>query len=516
MVFASILAAVLAAVLLTAHFPSNSTTPTTFLRSSNCSGSSMSSLGTYSLEQLQMHFSSEHAWTYCWLNAAYFMGSPTTAAPKKTVISGFKKTVAAGELVQWTLQVFDVSGSPLRHGGDVLQAAVRGPSLLRPRVFDLRNGTYTVAFVAVDFGVYTARITMRWRSCRAYVFCSEEDIHQPIDEVAALEFTVVGSHDDNDEHSRIKAAAAASSGNHYAAGRWVKADRGNPGGMDARLLGDYVWQPFRGQLAQFPVANLRNRWVYIIGDSLSEHAFTPLVEDVMMPLCGSAASVYQLVNRYNGSQMKEHYKRDAMELFYCADLNLTMTFTFYPDSAPVGGFKTSRFPLVNESTNAIDPARNVTFALPQYLSMFHMAMRRTPGVPHYSTPDAVVFNFGLHYISQFDSPMYGILLRHMLMVVQQEFPPPVKLFWRTTAYTHFEKSKLAEKWGCRTPVRTEAMNDLAGHLVEAMGIETLDFRALSAARADATPDNRHFSLDNVRATYNNILLNRLHDLWART
>ena len=55
----------------------------------------------------------------------------------------------------------------------------------------------------------------------------------------------------------------------------------------------------------------------------------------------------------------------------------------------------------------------------------------------------------------------------------------------------------------------EVLNEVAASLISALNITILDFAEISATRADAAPDNRHYSKSNVKATYNNILLRYL-------
>jgi len=505
----------LCSILLATHFPGKNKLPTYFIAHANNIDVDMAP--ALALLQFETHFSVEHVWNYCWMNAAYFLGNPTLANPASTLISGFAGTVFAESLVLWRLQTVSAEGVALQHGGDIIQVALQGPALLRPRIFDLRNGTYLIAFSAVDCGSYTAKVTMRWPSCRAYAFCSVEDIRQPIEDIATLKFTVKPSVNGDSFEKKKTMYSPTGLKVHYAAGRWAReaqSSRSNSSKLHPLLRGQYTWQPFSENLTSFPVSNLRNKWLYIVGDSLSEHAFEQLVGDILTESCSLETVTHRFVNRFDGSFMEEQYKRDAMQLFYCSRLNFTLSFTFFPDSFPVGGFKNTRYPLVNELTNSIDAAHNVTFALPHCVKMFHKAIRSTEGVPKFQFPDAVVFNFGLHYATPLDPPLYVVLLRHMLSVIRQEFPVQTTLIWRSTAYTHFEKKALALKWNCRTPVRTELLNELSSKVVEALGIEVLDYQALTAARPDATPDNRHYSLGNVRATFNNILLNRLNALWT--
>jgi hypothetical protein len=462
------------------------------------------------------------------MESSYFQNKPTPADPQRTKISHFEKVVVPGELVTWRLDTFDSKGKPLGTGGDAISVTIQGPSLLRPTVYDLRNGTYLVAFSLIDEGSYTADISMRWQSCFAYSLCNVNDTQQPISQIKRLEFFVQELK--KDEISANQELMLLGSG------RWV--DKALVSKDQAVVLlennilkGPFIWIPFSGKkLHVFPTAKLHHKWIYIIGDSLSEHAFDEMLETIFKEKCGGGGEddrggpsfknkspVHVLVNRYDGKRMEEQWKRDGMQLYHCPSLNVTFSFVFYPDSFPVGGYKNTRFPLINEDDNSIAAASNVTFKVPEWTMYLKGAMKGHPEVPSHTSPDAVVFNFGLHFATPLDPPLYTALLRHMLMMLREQFPSNLatKLLWRSTAWTHFETEKLASKWNCRTPVRTQVMNEISNKLVDAMGSAVdgiVDFQELTAARADATPDNRHFSDGNVRATFNNLLLNTLNDV----
>jgi hypothetical protein len=524
-----VVALILAAVLLTSRSSSSVNSVSTVLLKTSPTYTPAIRIpsGAQQLQFLNAHYSAEHTWNYCWMEASYFLNKPTPADPQRTKLSQFEKIVVPGQLITWHLDTFDSSGKPLGKGGDAISISIQGPSLLRPTVYDLRNGTYVVAFSLLDEGSYTADISMRWQSCFAYAFCNVNNTQQPINQIKRLEFVV--QEIEEDVKSMLPEPTLLGTG------RWVdkalvSKDEAAPILENKLLQGPFIWLPFKGKrkLQVFPTAKLRNKWIYIIGDSLSEHAFGEMLETVFKEKCGSGGGggggdnsnkkepVHVLVNRYDGKRMEEQYKRDGMQLYYCPSLNLTFSFVFYPDSFPVGGYKNTRFPLISEEDNAIAASANVTFKVPEWTSYLKAAMKRHPGIPSHSYPDAVLFNFGLHFATPLDPPLYSVLLRHMLMMLREQFPSdsPTKLLWRSTAWTHFEEKKLALKWNCRTPVRTQIMNEISNTLVEALGRVdgVVDFQELTGARADATPDNRHFSDGNVRATFNNLLLNKLDEV----
>ncbi|KAG7671696.1 hypothetical protein Ndes2526B_g07414 [Nannochloris sp. 'desiccata'] len=517
-------ALILAAVLLTSHVSRNSNSVATVLLNSSPTYTAGSSThkGAYLLQFLNSHYSMEHAWNYCWMESSYFLNNPTPADPQRTTLSQFEKVVVPGQLVTWRLDTFDSTGKPLGTGGDAISVVIQGPSLLRPAVYDLRNGTYLVAFSLIDEGSYTADISMRWQSCFAYAFCNVNHTQQPISQIKRLEFFV--------QQLRKDEIITTREITFLGSGRWVDkalVPKDATALLENSLLkGPFIWLPFNGKkLRVFPTINLRNKWIYIIGDSLSEHAFDEMLETVFKEKCGGGhgpntkneSPVHVLINRYDGKRMEEQWKRDGMQLYHCPSLNLTFSFVFYPDSFPVGGYKNTRFPLINEEDNSIAAASNVTFKVPEWTTYLKAAMKKHPGVPSHTFPDAVVFNFGLHFATPLDPPLYTVLLRHMLMMLREQFPSGsrTKFLWRSTAWTHFEKEKMALKWNCRTPIRTQIMNEISNKLVDAMGTGVdgiVDFQELTAARADATPDNRHFSDGNIRATFNNLLLNKLNDV----
>ena len=517
---------ILAAVLLTSRVSSNGNSVATVLLKSSPTYTATSSIsaGAYFLQYLNSHYSTEHAWNYCWMESAYFLGKPTPADPQSTKLSQFEKVIVPGQLVSWRLDTFDRVGKPLGKGGDAISVTIQGPSLLRPSVYDLHNGTYLAVFSLIDEGSYTADISMRWQSCTAYAFCNVNNTQQPINQIKRVEFVVQAKTGEGNEED-------AYTGTLLGSGRWVDkalVPKNEAVAENSLLKGSFIWLPFKEKLQVFPTTKLQNNWIYIIGDSLSEHAFDEMLETIFKPKCGSLSSgggsstsnkkeaVHVLVNRYDGKRMDEQFKRDGMQLYHCPSLNLTFSFVFYPDSFPVGGFKNTRFPLISEEENSIAAAANVTFKVPEWTTYLKAAMKRHPGIPSHTYPHAVVFNFGLHFATPLDPPLYTVLLRHMFMMLREQFPSdsPTKLLWRSTAWTHFEKEKLALKWNCRTPVRTQIMNELSNKLTESMGTVDgiVDFQELTAARADATPDNRHFSDGNVRATFNNLLLNKLNDV----
>lgn len=201
-----------------------------------------------------------------------------------------------------------------------------------------------------------------------------------------------------------------------------------------------------------------------------------------------------------------------MELWHYKDLNLTLAFTWYPETSPVGGWGTTKFPLVDTKEGTVPGMSAAVFRVSAWMDFFRSYIQENHAWSVPKIPNAVIFNFGLHFVTQIDPLMYEILLRNMLLQLRSEFPKSdTKLIWRNTAYTHFDAERLPKDWGCRCYGRVEVLNDVAGSLVSALNISTLDFAAISATRADAAPDNRHYSVGNVRATYNNILLEYLDE-----
>ena len=280
------------------------------------------------------------------------------------------------------------------------------------------------------------------------------------------------------------------------------------------VRGEHVWsplvQPSQATPAEiFPVSKLKGKYLYFIGDSLSEHSFNQLVDDVLG--CNTSEDSRHLVSRFDGAFMSEQNRRDGMQLIHCHRLNVTLAFSFYPDYFPTGGSKETRFPLVDQDRNQIETLNNVSFGALDWSEHLKRAMASKRDMPSHDMPSVVVFNFGLHYATPLDPPLYSIFLRHQLMTLRTIFDG-IPLLWRSTGFTHFESETLPKKWNCRTPTRTLIINEVSDRLVRTLGLETVDFQALSAARPDAAPDNRHYSLGNVRGTYNSLLLRKLSNI----
>lgn len=95
----------------------------------------------------------------------------------------------------------------------------------------------------------------------------------------------------------------------------------------------------------------------------------------------------------------------SMELWYYGDLNLTLAYTWYPEQYPVGGWDNTKFPLVDPEGSApgISTAK---FRVSTWLSFLTSFMNANPLFSTSSLPDAVIFNFGLHFTQQIDPPIY--------------------------------------------------------------------------------------------------------------
>lgn len=110
-----------------------------------------------------------------------------SSSDAKVSVFGFDNNVESCKPVLWRLETGQ------GHGGDIFQAWVMGPALINPDVLDMRNGTYFVFFVPVDAGRYNVSITLRWKACSGYVFCSSKDTQQPISKVLMERLDVVES-----------------------------------------------------------------------------------------------------------------------------------------------------------------------------------------------------------------------------------------------------------------------------------------------------------------------------------
>ena len=470
------------------------------------------STGDALLTFLDTHYTAKKVWDYCWMNGEFFQRLDRTTFSEDThqlVLAGFKDHVATGELAFWRMHMERLSDKHIEGiGGSSIHIIVKGPSLNRPKIFDLRNGTYIAAFRILDPGEYTATVSLRWQNCRGYVFCSEADYLQPVHftQSRVLHVSSVPSSAVLHDFSTYSHSGGSS-------GRWIlrnahDSNANSSLGPNLLLEGDYMWRPWAHQERQsnFPTAKLENRFIYWIGDSLTKYAFQQLSRQILP----QDKAFHAFINRSNGSVMSEYIAGLSMELWYYTDLNVTLAYTWYPENYPVGGGWTTNFPLVDSEKGSVPAISVAHFHVAEWISFLRNYMSKQPFLPAHFYPDAVIFNFGLHFASQLDPPIYEILLRNMLLRLRSEFPrSETKLIWRSTAYTHFDSTDLPEGWKCRCPGRIEVLNDVAAGLVSALDIPTVDFTEISATRADAAPDNRHYTLSNVRATYNNILLNHL-------
>jgi hypothetical protein len=92
----------------------------------------------------------------------------------------------------------------------------------------------------------------------------------------------------------------------------------------------------------------------------------------------------------------------------------------------------------------------------------------------------------------------------------------IPMLWRTTALTHFLEPDLDKRWLCRVPKRIDMQNEIANRMTEDLNIPRIPFDELSACRPDATLDNRHYLVSNVRTTYNYLLIHYLNRTLAST
>lgn len=458
-----------------------------------------------------MHYTAQKVWDYCWINGNVFKSLNRTSFTENThrlVVADFNDTVTPGELVFWRMYIERLSDQQSEKiGGSNIYIIIRGPSLNRPKIFDMRNGTYLAAFRILDPGLYTATVSLRWQNCRGYVFCSENDLEQPIHFTRSYFFHVLNL---SSSMASISIFPYHGSGN----GRWVSRDTHENSantsvGSHALLEDAYRWRPWLNQEPMnqitFPTSKLKNRFIYFIGDSLTSYAFQQLSRQILP----QDKAFHTFISRDNGSVMSKYIAGRSMELWHYGDLNLTLAYSWYPESYPVGGRASTNFPLVDQEEGSVHEVTIAHFHVSTWMSFLRSYIKEQ-SFSVSNNPDAVIFNFGLHFVTQIDPPIYEILLRNMLLNLRSEFPETeTKLIWRSTAYTHFDTEKLANGWNCRCYGRVEVLNEVAAGLISSLNVTVLDFAEISAARADAAPDNRHYSKGNVRATYNNILLRYL-------
>lgn len=121
--------------------------------------------------------SAKATWDYCWINSIHFQNDSFLEDRHYLTVNGIEQIVPSREVTTWHVHFHDrTSGLPVLQGGSVIRVLINGSSLCRPRVIDMRNGTYEVTFQIFDEGSYTAYTSLRWLSCRGYVFCNPEDL----------------------------------------------------------------------------------------------------------------------------------------------------------------------------------------------------------------------------------------------------------------------------------------------------------------------------------------------------
>lgn len=274
-------------------------------------------------------------------------------------------------------------------------------------------------------------------------------------------------------------------------------------GLHPLLEGPYVWRPWSESLRAFPTRNLRNRWLYFIGDSLTRYAFKQLAQEILP----QDSVAYHRVRRDNGSALATDVPGLSMDIYYYSGLHLTLTFTWFPERYPVGGWQDTAYPLIDEDSNAIPKIRIAGFNVHVWVAYLRAHMQASKALSSFQYPNAVVFNFGLHFATQLDPLIYELVLRNIVLRLRASFPiEQTLLVWRSTGYTHVDIPALPTDWRCQTPERIEVMNEVASSVMNGLDVPIVDFAELSSTRSDAAPDNRHYSQGNVRATYNNVLL----------
>jgi hypothetical protein len=159
------------------------------------------------LRLLKTQYTAEQVWEYCWMNAAFFVNGTVPLASDVRFV-GFQSNVTVANPVIWRLE------TGIGSGGDVFQASLTGPALIRPRLHDMLNGTYFLVFVPRDAGKFAVNVTMRWPACRGYVFCAVEDTSQPVLEVFSGSLDV--------SNSNIRDVGAKGDVEHA---RWILATR---------------------------------------------------------------------------------------------------------------------------------------------------------------------------------------------------------------------------------------------------------------------------------------------------
>ena len=70
------------------------------------------------------------------------------------------ETAVTRQAATFTIEAYDFSGTRMTSGGETFRVDVRGSSVVRARVADNEDGSYTCKFVPSTSGAYTIAITL--------------------------------------------------------------------------------------------------------------------------------------------------------------------------------------------------------------------------------------------------------------------------------------------------------------------------------------------------------------------
>mmetsp|Transcript_2906 Transcript_2906/g.5906 ORF Transcript_2906/g.5906 Transcript_2906/m.5906 type:complete len:565 (+) Transcript_2906:86-1780(+) len=392
--------------------------------------------------------------------------------------------------------------------GYTVEVYITGTAILRPKVFDLLNGSYSIFSPIMDLGKYSATISLRWRACQAFACdMSFFPTRQIIRNVTFESKSPFLQHSNNriPEGPKTDILDCCSSLEKYkllltSIGRWLKA--GNQWTYEFFYYGGWSTSTTCSGVP-------KNMWLYLIGDSLMMHNMRALV--ALMEECLSEKSKLFVVHRDNGNILKSIQPGIGMELYIFEKSSVSVSYTFFPDRYPVGGrnFKS----IYNASLHPIKQI-NVEIVRPrveQWIQFFGATIHENSSVAK-NFPDIFVYNFGLHYARNFDPFTYEVTLADQLAFLSS-IVGNKQFIWSSTAYTHFTEKELVKHFSCRTPSRIEVMNELAESIVRKTfsKVSFMPFEQISASRYDASPDNRHYT-QTVTNEYSKILLRLIESI----
>ena len=484
------------------------------------------------LRHLETQYSHSAVWDYCWAKNSLFLPETNELIPKgsKTILERYYEGFHQNDpLVMWKLHSRTQDGRHIGRGGDVYETYIDGPSKIRPKIYDLLNGTYVITFFVFDAGKYNGTIFLRFPACLGFQLCNQSFPYQ-IEKVTQVSFEV--------QTPMFPTQLPQDVQDLIGTGRWVLNNRAQKDDdkEDSLLKAKWRWQSYRKSYSEKnPIdsflshvdmhsgidhvllhGNLKTKWILFLGDSLTMNSFENLIAVLLPTVKGADDLINYRYDRFVHEEVTLEVDRSkVLNFYYYRKWDIMFSCVTFPVTHPVLGTYQTMFPLIQEGVG-ISRISHVSMKWKPVKDMMIEALRGRKNLPHPDDgPDAVVFNFGLHFAGQLDPPLYEIILRHFLMsIIDDGYDGSGQkhLIWRSTGMTHFLDPVLSEHWMCRVPRRIDIMNERANILVRSLGIPILPFDELSATRPDAARDNRHYLQSNVRTTYNFLIVHLLNHI----